>query len=139
MEPNRQNPMPSTMNTTPISPVSSPAAPISVPIAPMSSPIAPSTSTASSTASSVSDSSHKKVGPIIATLVVVLVLIIAALYLFASKVNKEPVPVDTMTTAVNNVTAASPTVAPVTSSSDDPVSLQSDLNASTNNLDTQNF
>ena len=105
------------------------------PIAPMSSPVTPM-------GTPVRDNGHKKVGPIIATLVIVLVLIIAALYLFASRINKEPVPTDTsaaMTTNDTNNEPAAPTVAPVTGTSDDPASIQADLNASTNNLDQQNF
>jgi len=40
---------------------------------------------------------HKKVGPIIATLVIVLILIISALYLFASRLNEQAVPTDDTT------------------------------------------
>lgn len=83
-----------------------------------------------------SDNGHKKVGPIIATLVIVLVLIMAALYVFATRINKEPVPTDTSTTAAVD---QSPSVQAVTNTTDDPASLQSDLNASTKGLDQQNF
>lgn len=86
---------------------------------------------------------HKKVGPIIGALIIVLILIIGALYLFASRINQEQVPVDT-TVAENNLnnTAAATvpqTVQPVTNNADDVNSLQADLNASTNGLDNQNF
>ena len=90
----------------------------------------------------MADNGHKKVGPIVATLVIVLVLIIAALYLFASRVNKEAVPMDNSSTAINNSSAtinATPSVPTVTNSANDPASLQTDLNASTKNLDSQNF
>jgi hypothetical protein len=78
--------------------------------------------------------SEKKVGPIVATLIIVLVLIIAALYLFASKVSQPAVPTDT-TAATNDSTlpAATP------NSADDINSLQNDLDNSTNGLDNQNF
>ncbi len=78
----------------------------------------------------------KKVGPIVATLVVILILIIAALYFFASRINTPPVPMDNVgTTTATDQTS----VKPVTNSANDPASLQSDLNASTNGLDQQNF
>ena len=88
----------------------------------------------------------KKVGPIIATLVIVLILIIAALYLFASRINQPAIPDDNDVTAgdldgkVATTTAASTTtVQPVTNTSTDVKSLQSDLNDSTKGLDNQNF
>ncbi len=80
---------------------------------------------------------HKKVGPIIATLIIVLILIIAALYLFASKINQPTVPSND--TASNDSAVNVDTVKPVTNTSDDPAALQADLNASTNGLDGQNF
>src|SRR5690242_16756626 len=78
---------------------------------------------------------QKKVGPIIATLVIVLILIIAALYLFASRINQPSLPSDTSTDSAS----ASQSVQPVTGTSDDPHSLQNDLNNSTTGLDKQNF
>jgi hypothetical protein len=81
---------------------------------------------------------HKKVGPIIATLVIVLILIVAALYLFASRINQQAIPDDT-TSSANSVPAPIQSVAPVTGNSTDPASLQSDLDASTQGLDSQNF
>lgn len=72
---------------------------------------------------------EKKVGPIVATLIIVLILIIVALYLFASKVNPPATPSDTATeqtgTAVTTQT--------------DVQNLQNDLNNATNGLDQQNF
>ena len=85
------------------------------------------------------DPEHKKVGPIIATLVIVLVLIIAALYLFASKVSQRT-GADQMTDPTMNEQATdTQTVQPVTNNSDDLNSIQTDLNASTNGVDNQNF
>ena len=72
--------------------------------------------------------SEKKVGPIVATLIIVLVLIIAALYVFASKVKEPAIPTDS-SDATSTVSTGSP----------DLNSLQSDLNNSTSNLDKQNF
>jgi len=89
----------------------------------------------------------KKVGPIIATLVIVLILIIAALYLFASRINQPAIPDDNTVSAgnldgtaiVNNDSQAPAAVQPTTSTSTDIRSLQNDLNNSTNGLDNQNF
>jgi cell division protein FtsN len=72
---------------------------------------------------------EKKVGPIVATLIIVLILIIAALYLFASKVNQPAIPTDASVTTGNAAPA----------SAQDIQSLQNDLNSSTNGLDKQNF
>jgi cytoskeletal protein RodZ len=85
---------------------------------------------------------HKKVGPIIAILVVVLILIIGALYLFASRLNQEQTPGDTSDIANRTDTSATTepqVVQPVTNKSDDVNSLEADLNASTAGLDSQNF
>ncbi|MDE1975113.1 MAG: hypothetical protein KGI49_01210 [Patescibacteria group bacterium] len=79
------------------------------------------------------DNGEKKVGPIIATLVIVLVLIIAALYIFASHVTAPVLPDDG--TAASQV-ASVPTV---TSTSTDIRSIQNDLNNATNGLNGQNF
>ena len=76
---------------------------------------------------------EKKVGPIIATLVIVLILLIAALYLFASRITQPIIPDDSPD--ADTV----PTVQPVTSTSTDLHALQNDLNASTNGLGGQNF
>lgn len=90
---------------------------------------------------------HKKVGPIIAILIIILVLIIGALYLFASRINTEQTPVDS-SVAANNTAApsqndasnnTSTTIQPVTGTSDDIGSLEADLNASASGLDNQNF
>ncbi len=72
---------------------------------------------------------NKKVGPIITVLVIVLVLIIAALYMFASRVNNAPS--DSMTTTQNGVQT--------TNNSDEVDDIETDLNGSTNGVDDQNF
>jgi len=71
---------------------------------------------------------HKKIGPIIGILVIVIILIVAALYLFGSKVNN-----------IESVSNNSQSVQPITNNSDDVSSLQADLDASTDGLDNQNF
>ena len=87
---------------------------------------------------------HKKVGPIIAILVIVLILIIGALYLFASRINQQQVPSDS-TVAENSqpnrlMAPSTPEeVKPITNKADDVSALQADLNASTQGLDNQNF
>lgn len=88
---------------------------------------------------------HKKIGPIIAVLVIILVLVIGALYIFASSVNKQSVPVDntiatdTSDPAQADNTTPAPEVKPITNQADDVSSLEADLNASTKGLDGQNF
>ncbi len=95
--------------------------------------------------SSAIGNGHKKVGPIIATLVIVLILIIAALYVFASRINQQAIPYDNTTADQSSATDQSTTppspqtIKPVTGKSDNVTSLQSDLNASTNGVDSQNF
>lgn len=81
--------------------------------------------------STPSNSPEKKVGPIVASLIIVLILIIAALYVFASRITQPMIPDDT-STAVTSVPA-------VTSTSTDLRALQSDLNVSTKGLKAQNF
>lgn len=94
----------------------------------------------------------RKVGPIIAILVIVLVLVVAAVYLFASRVNqaastpattddtsKSDAPIMYDNTPTQTGSSSQTTVQPVTDKSTDPASLENDLNASTNGLDNQNF
>jgi hypothetical protein len=82
----------------------------------------------------------KKVGPIIATLLIVIVLIFVALYLFASHITSSSLP-DDATVSNNGASgiSAQDGVQPVTSKSTDVNSLQNDLNNSTTGLDNQNF
>ncbi len=80
----------------------------------------------------------KKVGPIIATLTIVLILIIAALYLFASRINRQSTSLETASTT-SSMTTNSDGQPVVATTNDDPASLQADLSASTNALDAQNF
>ena len=90
---------------------------------------------------------HNKVGPIIAILVVVLILVIAALYAFGSLLNKNQTPPLNITSSLvapgsNNIPSTpstTQTVAPITNNADDPQSLQNDLNAATQGVDSQNF
>lgn len=91
---------------------------------------------------------HKKVGPIIATLVIVIVLVVAALYIFGSKLNKQSPIVPEQNTATSELSAtdqmagmATPTasVTPVTNKADDVQSINNDLNSALNGLDSQNF
>ncbi|MFA6315134.1 MAG: hypothetical protein WC648_02085 [Candidatus Paceibacterota bacterium] len=82
------------------------------------------------------DASHRKVGPVIVTLVVVLIVVIGALYLLASKINKESVPSENST--YSQVESASD-VPTVTNPSDEVMDIQQDLEVSTSGLDEQNF
>jgi len=82
---------------------------------------------------------EKKVGPIIATLIIVLVLIIAALYIFASKISQPSMPDDAATTADTSGASGATSVSPVTGTSTDVDNLQKDLNSATQGLDNQNF
>jgi hypothetical protein len=97
----------------------------------------------SSSYSPMNSNGHKKVGPIVAILIIVLVLIIAALYLFASRINQQTLPVNTPITDMSlpndNEATVTQSVQSITNTSDDVQSLQDDLNTSTNGLDTQNF
>ncbi|MFA6078830.1 MAG: hypothetical protein WC779_03685 [Candidatus Omnitrophota bacterium] len=88
----------------------------------------------------------KKVGPIVVALVVVLILVIVALYMFASRIDKQNVlPADNasaLNAAANGNQAAAMTpeiVTPVTNTANDPQSLQTDLNASIKGVDAQTF
>lgn len=67
--------------------------------------------------------SEKKIGPIVASLVIVLVLVIVALYLFASKVKPSTLPTD------STPSTGSPELD----------AFQSDLDNSTNGLEEENF
>jgi uncharacterized protein HemX len=78
---------------------------------------------------------RKKTGPMIAILVVVLILIIGALYLFTSGTTEQS-PADNTLAGDNNTTES---VQPVTNTSDDVSDLEADLNASVDGLDAQNF
>ena len=73
---------------------------------------------------------HKKVGPIVAIAAVVLILIIGALYIFASRMGSST---DTDSAPVAE------TVQPVTNTSDDISDIEADLDMSIDGLDTQNF
>ncbi len=74
---------------------------------------------------------ERKVGPIVATLIIVLIVIVAALYLFASKINQSS---DTASTP-----RAAQTQATQVNTQEDISSLQSEVNDSTSGLDDQNF
>ena len=78
----------------------------------------------------------KNIGPIISTLVIVLILIMAALYIFASHISQQTLPADAL---MDTGSATTTTVQPVTNNSDDTSSIQSDLKASTKGLNNQNF
>ena len=85
-----------------------------------------------------SPDNHKKVGPIITALVVVLLLIIGALYILASKVNQQPVP-ENITSTDETSTTSTQEVTPISGTTDDIGSLQSDLNASITGVDAQSI
>lgn len=91
-------------------------------------------------APAIPEHNGKKVGPIIATLLIVLILIIAALYVFGSRLNQQ-MPTDSTADTMNTDLSAnaSQSIQPVTSNSDDLNDIQKDLNRSTNGIDSQNF
>ncbi|MEK7641812.1 MAG: hypothetical protein AAB365_02350 [Patescibacteria group bacterium] len=76
----------------------------------------------------------KKIGPIVAVLVIVLILIIGALYIFASRMNTQP-----MLEGTNDTATTQESVQPVTNDSDEVSSIEADLNGSIDGLDSQNF
>jgi len=82
---------------------------------------------------------NKKIGPIVASLVIVLVLIFATLYLFAAKVSQHNAAEDITDPTVSSTSTNDATVQPVTNTNDDLQSIQSDLNTSTSGVDQQNF
>jgi len=84
----------------------------------------------------VTPSDHKKIGPIVSILVVILVLIIGALYIFASRINNFSSP-DTMPADENAIPTE--TVKPVINTSDEIDSIEADLEGSIQGLDSQNF
>ena len=88
---------------------------------------------------------HKRVGPIIASLIVVLILVVVALYLFAAQMSQPNAEDTTGQTAANTTASTSdsvpltPEVQSVTNTADDPQSLQNDLDKATYNVDQQTF
>jgi len=83
------------------------------------------------TPSNVSLHKEKKVGPIVATLIIVFILIIVALYLFATQINQQ-------TPEVDSSLAAQVTI-PASTTVEEINSLENDLNSATSGLDGQNF
>ncbi len=91
--------------------------------------------------------SHKKAWPMITILIVVLVLVVAALYLFASGSNDQATLEGTDNTIAEGqvdeqggaVTEEPQSVQPVTNTADDTQSLEQDLNSAIEGLETQNF
>ena len=79
---------------------------------------------------------EKKIGPIVGVLIIVLVLVVAALYFFAQKLNTESVPAQT-TAAVQQSTTPIPgeTMAANVSSADDISAMQADLNSELKDVD----
>jgi preprotein translocase subunit SecF len=86
---------------------------------------------------------NKRVGPIVVTLIVVLILVIIGLYIFATKIG--PPDISYMTDQTSSTTAqvqtvqTAATVQPITNTADDVQSLRNDLKTSTNGVDSQNF
>mgnify|MGYP000889194110 CR=1 FL=1 len=78
------------------------------------------------------NNSNKKVGPIIGALIIVVILVIAALYVWGGKLNKnDQAPVTPGTEQVGDVSSATPVVVTPAkmSSSDDVDSISKDLNS----------
>ena len=78
----------------------------------------------------VMETPHKKSGPMIAGLAIILIIIIGALYMFAARSQAPVIPTEEETNTE---------VQPVTSTADDVSSLEADLNVSVDGLDAQNF
>lgn len=78
----------------------------------------------------VMETPHKKSGPMIAGLAVILIIIIGALYMFAARSQAPVIPTEENT---------STEVQSVTNTSDDVSSLEADLNTSVSGIDSQNF
>jgi flagellar basal body-associated protein FliL len=70
--------------------------------------------------------SKKKVGPIVVVLAIVLILIIGALYLFASNMG-------------SNTNSPAETVEPITNTSDEVTDIDADLNSAIEGIDAQTF
>ena len=115
-------------------------------------PVAPVTPVAPVSPGMTPAPEHKKVGPIVAVLVIVIVLVIGAIYLFASNMNRatpasytDQNSVSQLENRTNSQVDTTPTqspeksVAPVTNTSNDTASLEADLSASTDGLDSQDF
>lgn len=90
----------------------------------------------------------KKVGPIVAILVVILIIIIAGVYFVSKQFEVVSPDTDTALNPVDetsdlsqinntNTSVISETIAPITNTSDDLDSLQKDLNSSIDGLDAQ--
>lgn len=77
---------------------------------------------------------NRKVGPIVTTVIIVVLVIIGGIYLFASYANKED-----SYGGNGDTSAPQSTVAPVTNNSDEVDTIQADLNASIQGLDQQDF
>jgi uncharacterized protein YpmB len=78
----------------------------------------------------VMETPHKKSGPMIAGLAIILIIIIGALYMFAARSQAPVIPTEEETTTE---------VQPVTNTSDSVSDLEADLNVSVDGLDAQNF
>jgi|GEM_PF-3874119 len=76
------------------------------------------------------ETTNKKSGAMIAGLVVILIIIIGSLYMFASRSQAPVIPTEE---------TANTEVQPVTNTSDDVSSLETDLDTSVSGLDSQNF
>jgi len=78
---------------------------------------------------------EKKVGPIVASLIIVLVLVIAALYLFASRVKEPVIPEDDYAAGADNTGGSADNLGTSTDVKD----LQADLDKTASGLDNQSF
>ena len=90
----------------------------------------------------VQQKSSKKIGPIIAIFVILVVIIAAILYFVGANFNKQAPPSNdnsSVATQQADVSQAVSSVQPITNTSDDVQSLQNDLNNSTTGVDSQNF
>ncbi len=103
------------------------------------------------TSVSYNSEKNRKFGPIIAISIIILVVIIVAIYLFASQIGPSTTTQDSVNTGANIISAtpdqntnttvnATPqTIAPVSNTADDVNSLQKDLDSSIQGIDTQSI
>ena len=81
-------------------------------------------------------SQHKKVGPILATMVIIVILIAAAIYVFASRISQQTEYNKEYNAALNAATTTHTyTVQRIQGTSTDPRALESDLKKATEGLD----
>lgn len=81
---------------------------------------------------------HKKVGPIIASMIIIVILVVAAIYVFASRINQQAAfnkQLDDALKVDGTTTSRTIIIQKIQGTSTDPAVLQSDLEKATAGLD----